>query len=97
MSQVFPEMEATTSKRYFSYFDIPPLVKSRLRPTYRVELRQGEDGRVVARSLDIKGAVSQGTNRDEALRNIVEAISVILEDTFGENAPEFFVIWEEER
>ena len=48
-------------------------------PTLRIELSQGEDGYVVAECLDIPGCASQGKTREEALANIVDAISVCLE------------------
>jgi len=64
------------------------------RKIYRVLLEKGQDGWIVARCRDIKGAISQGKDRDEALRNIIEAISVILEDT-GESETEFSITWDE--
>jgi predicted RNase H-like HicB family nuclease len=63
------------------------------RPSYKVLLERGEDGWIVATCADIKGAVSQGKSVDDALRNIVEAISLILEG--GDAEGEFSVSWEE--
>lgn len=52
----------------------------------------GEDGYIVAECLDISGCLSQGKTKEEALRNIQDAIreclSVMLEDLVkqGHNA-----------
>ena len=43
-------------------------------------LLHGEDGFVVAECPVIPGCISQGKNRDEALRNIREAIELCLEN-----------------
>jgi predicted RNase H-like HicB family nuclease len=64
---------------------MPCLEKVLNRPTLTIELSPGEDGYVVAECLDIPGCLSQGKTREEALANIVDAISVcldvIIEDT----------------
>ncbi len=96
MSQTVYNFESTTSvvrPRYSPLNERLPL--SRLRPCYRVVLEKGQDGWLVARCLDVRGAISQGKNSDEALRNIVEAISAILEETTGQEALEFLITWEE--
>jgi predicted RNase H-like HicB family nuclease len=72
-----------------------PATQPALRPCYRVKLEKGQDGWIVARCLNLQGAISQGKDRDEALRNIVEAIAAILEDALGDQAQEFSVVWEE--
>ncbi|MEM1674304.1 MAG: type II toxin-antitoxin system HicB family antitoxin [Candidatus Bathyarchaeia archaeon] len=54
------------------------------RPQFRVVLKRGLDGWVIAKCLDVRGAVTQGKDINEALRNIIEAISAILEDIHGE-------------
>jgi predicted RNase H-like HicB family nuclease len=78
------------------FFDLrPENGLSIARQSYRVSLEKGQDGWIVAKCLDIVGAISQGKTREEALRNIVEAISAILEDTLGRQPPEFLVTWEE--
>ena len=54
--------------------------------TLKVLLEQGEDGWVVAHVPALRGCVSQGKTRDEALANIKEAIEGWLEvadDTNG--------------
>lgn len=54
--------------------------------TLKVLLEQGEDGWVVAHVPALRGCVSQGKTRDEALANIKEAIKGWLEvadDTNG--------------
>ena len=97
MSQVYSNELAPSSTRpphYSSRFAVD-LPKSQQRVSYRVELEKGQDGWIIAKCPDVEGAISQGRNRDEALRNIVEAISIILEDTFGKKAQEFLILWEE--
>ena len=42
----------------------------------RVLLYPGEDGQIVVEVPSLPGCVSQGRNRDEALANIQEAISL---------------------
>ena len=44
--------------------------------TRRVLLYPGEDGYIVAEVPSLPGCVSQGKNRDEALANVREAISL---------------------
>ena len=46
---------------------------------FPVVLRPGEDGWIVAECPMIPGCISQGRTREEALRNIVEAIQVCIE------------------
>jgi predicted RNase H-like HicB family nuclease len=45
----------------------------------KIVLEPGEDGMVVAHCPSLKSCWSQGRNRDEALRNIREAIELYLE------------------
>jgi predicted RNase H-like HicB family nuclease len=45
----------------------------------KVVLEQGEDGWVVAHCPSLKGCWSQGKTREDALRNIREAIELFLE------------------
>lgn len=45
----------------------------------KVIIEEGEDGYFVARVPSLKGCVSQGKDREEALRNIREAIDLYLE------------------
>jgi predicted RNase H-like HicB family nuclease len=46
---------------------------------YLVTLTAGEDGYVVAECPSLPGCVSQGKTREEALKNIQEAIEAIIE------------------
>jgi antitoxin HicB len=46
---------------------------------YRVLLQPDEDGQFVAEVPALPGCISQGKSRDEALRNVKEAISLYLE------------------
>ncbi len=45
----------------------------------RIVFHQGHDGFIVADCPDIPGCISQGRDKDEALRNITEAIQGCLE------------------
>jgi predicted RNase H-like HicB family nuclease len=47
--------------------------------TLQVLVKQGEDGYFVAHCPSLKSCRSQGKTREEALRNIEEAISLYLE------------------
>ncbi len=64
---------------------------SRKRPLmrYTVILQKEEDGGYVATVPVLPGCASQGDTRQEALKNIEEAIEVYLEDVraAGENIP----------
>lgn len=46
---------------------------------YRVLIEQDEDGIFVVQVPSLPGCISQGRTREEALRNIQEAIEVYLE------------------
>jgi predicted RNase H-like HicB family nuclease len=48
--------------------------------TYHVTLKMGEDGWYVVQCLEIPAAISQGRTREGALRNIREAIALVLEE-----------------
>jgi predicted RNase H-like HicB family nuclease len=50
----------------------------------KVILERGRDGYVVARCPSLKSCWSQGKTRDEALRNIREAIELYLEPAPGQ-------------
>jgi len=45
-----------------------------------IMIYKGEDDWFVARCLQLPAAISQGRSREEAIRNIEEAISLVLED-----------------
>lgn len=47
--------------------------------TYLVTLTAGEDGYIVAECPSLPGCASQGKTREEALKNIREAIEAIIE------------------
>ena len=57
---------------------------------YRVVLEPGEDGWIVAHVPAVKGCVSQGKTREEALANIKDALEGILEvkRKYGDPIPE---------
>ena len=46
---------------------------------YHVVLEKDEDGWYVVECVEIPGAISQGKTRNEAMKNIKEAIELILE------------------
>jgi len=48
--------------------------------TYHVTLKKGEDGWYVVQCVEIPAAISQGRTKEEALANIREAISLVLEE-----------------
>ncbi len=47
--------------------------------TFKVVVKQGEDGYFVANCPSLKSCWSQGKSREEALQNIREAIALYLE------------------
>jgi hypothetical protein len=55
-------------------------ILSAVLPIIGVVLKKSLDGWIIAKCVDVKGAVSQGRNFEEAVRNVIEAISAILED-----------------
>ena len=62
---------------------------------YRVLIEQDEDGVFVAECPSLPGCVSQGQTRNEALTNIVDAISGYIESLRQHNEPVPPSIWEE--
>ena len=62
---------------------------------YRVLIEQDEDGVFVAECPSLPGCVSQGQTRNEALTNIVDAISGYIESLRKHNEPVPPSIWEE--
>jgi predicted RNase H-like HicB family nuclease len=54
---------------------------------YIVTLSLGEDGYIVAECPTLPGCVSQGKTREEALKNIREAIEGIIEVRRAQNLP----------
>ena len=47
---------------------------------------QGDDGWIVASVPEVPGALSQGSTREEARSNVIDALHGILELRFGEHA-----------
>ena len=62
---------------------------------YRVLIEQDEDGVFVAECPSLPGCVSQGQTRNEALTNIIDAISGYIESLRKHNEPVPPSIWEE--
>lgn len=56
------------------------LTISRAKTGLHILIAEGEDGWFVARCLELPAAISQGKTKEEATRNIEEAISLVLED-----------------
>ena len=54
---------------------------------YRVIIEQDEDGIYVAEVPALPGCISQGKTRDEAVKNIKEAITVYLESLEAHDEP----------
>ena len=49
------------------------------RRTFTVVIEEGEDGYHVAKCVEIPEAVSQGRTKEEAVKNIKQAIEAVLE------------------
>ena len=56
--------------------------------TFKVVVKQGEDGYFVANCPSLRSCWSQGRSREEALRNIREAIALYLEAPQSEPNPD---------
>jgi len=54
---------------------------------YRVIIAQDEDGMFVAECISLPGCVSQGKTREEAIKNIKDAIRGYLESLKKHNEP----------
>ena len=62
---------------------------------YRVIIEQDEDGVFVAECPSLPGCVSQGSNRDEAIANVKDAIKGYLESLRKHDEAIPPSIWEE--
>ena len=62
---------------------------------YRVIIEQDEDGAFVAECPNLPGCVSQGSNRDEAIANVKDAIKGYLESLRKHDEAIPPSIWEE--
>ena len=51
------------------------------RPNYHITLTPDEDGRIVVECDELEGVVTDGKDKDEALANAAEAVSLYLEVT----------------
>ena len=54
---------------------------------YTVIIEQGRESGYVVYCLALKGCISQGKNKDEALRNIKEATEVYIEALLEDGLP----------
>ena len=55
--------------------------------SYRVLIEQDEDGKFTATVPELPGCLSCGSTRDEALKNVKEAIETYLESLQEHNEP----------
>jgi predicted RNase H-like HicB family nuclease len=60
-------------------FKPPELSSNTLKESYRIVLEKDEDGRIVVRSPDLQGVVTDGADENDAIRNAFEAVDSILE------------------
>lgn len=56
------------------------LTVEKVKTGLHIVITEGEDGWLVIRCLELPAAISQGRTKEEAIRNIKEAISLVLED-----------------
>ena len=85
---------SSTDTNLTSYSSLVDKNMINLRRNYHIVLKKGKDGWIVAQCVEIPGAISQGKTKEEALRNIIEAISLVLEVEGKEK--EFSISWKEE-
>jgi predicted RNase H-like HicB family nuclease len=67
--------------------DLRPSAYNRIMTRYTVVLSQEADGGYVARVPALPGCVSQGDDREEALKNILEAAELYVEDCLAAGEP----------
>ena len=72
MSQTLASNESKSG--YYGYSEVSP------RKSFSVVLAKGEDGWIVAKCSELN-VVSQGRTYEEAEKNVVEAVELVLEDT----------------
>ena len=72
------ESEVNSPKSVTQQFS--SLTVEKVKPGLHIVITEGEDGWLVARCLELSAAISQGRTKEEAIRNINEAISLVLED-----------------
>jgi predicted RNase H-like HicB family nuclease len=63
--------------------------KNRFRDVFHVTLKE-EDDWVIAQCVELPAAVTQARSKEDALTRIIEAISLVLEETGGN--PDFAII-----
>ena len=51
---------------------------------FRVKVEKGRDGFYVAQCIELPAAISQGKTMEEAVKNVREAIELVLEDIEAE-------------
>lgn len=62
--------------RYVSFVGFPSAL---IQDTYQVVITIDEDGRYVAKCIDLQGVVSEGDTEEDAITNINEAVIGMLE------------------
>jgi len=63
------------------------MASRKLRLRYRTLLERDEDGKFTATVPELPGCISCGSTRDEALKNIKEAIQAYIESLRKHNEP----------
>jgi predicted RNase H-like HicB family nuclease len=79
MSVIEVNSQPSSSKIEIS-FQTPKVEPFVIKKSYMITLEKDEDGRIVVRSPepDLQGVVTDGVNKDEALRNVIDAINAVL-------------------
>jgi len=85
-------MAMTTSlERWNVSFTPPHLHRESIRPVFHLSLKEGEEGMVTAQCVEVPAAITQGRNKDEAIRRSFDAIASAL-DALGRGETEFVVL-----
>ena len=77
-----------TTKGSYSEYSFEPIGQSQLKPTYSVELKKEGDGFVI--TCPELSATTQGDTEKDAIKNMLEAIELVLET---ESKPNDFNIY----
>ena len=83
------DVQGTSTVSYSS-----PLPRSDLSQSLKVRvfLEQDDEGWLIASTPDVQGAHSQGKTREEAVRNFLESLTLVLEETTGQADLQFLLI-----
>ncbi|MGB6534267.1 MAG: type II toxin-antitoxin system HicB family antitoxin [Candidatus Nitrosopolaris sp.] len=78
MSVITVNSQLSDRKLGISFQDSKPSEIS-MKQSYTVILQKDEDDRIVVRSPDLQGVVTDGADMNEAIRNAIEAVDAIVE------------------